>query len=393
MTQHADIAVIGGGPIGLAFALAAHAQGRHTIVLEANGLRPPSTGAGSDTRTLALAEGSRLILNEIGVWSSALEATPIKTIHVSQRGGFGQSILHAAESGVPALGYTLNYRALVAALLQRAAACGLSVIDSATVQGVATTASYGVVTYSCDDAEHTLTSKLIVVADGGRSLTQLPSIHIQQKDYAQIALLARVSADRPHGNVAYERFTPTGPVALLPVADEFGLVWTVSPSEAKRIKALDDKDFLAEFQAQFGDYAGKFSNVHSRFQFPLRLRYADKTTAERTVLIGNAAQALHPVAGQGFNLGLRDADDLARLLRAVPADGDCGEANLLQRYRRRRLPDTRLGIFFTDALVRGFSNDNPLTRVGRGVGLAALQLAPFARRCLAQAMMFGRPHS
>ncbi len=382
MTQHADIAVVGGGPIGLAFGLAAQVQGRHVVVLEAN------TGAGSDTRTLALAEGSRLILNEIGVWSSALNATPIKTIHVSQRGGFGQSILHAAESGVPALGYTLSYRVLVAALLQRAVACGLSVIDSATVQGLATTASYGVVNYSRDGIEHTLTAKLIVVADGGRSLTQLPSINIQQKDYGQIALLARVSSDRPHGNVAYERFTPTGPIALLPVGEEFGLVWTVLPSEAERIKALDDKDFLAEFQTQFGDYAGKFSSVHSRFQFPLRLRYADKTTAERTVLIGNAAQALHPVAGQGFNLGLRDADDLARLLRAA---GDCGEANLLRRYRRRRLPDTRLGIFFTDALVRSFSNDHPVVRAGRGVGLAALQLAPFARRRLARAMMFGRP--
>ena len=385
MTQHADIAVIGGGPIGLAFALAAHRQGRHTIVLEAN------TGASSDTRTLALAEGSRLILDDIGVWSSALNATPIKTIHVSQRGGFGQSVLHAAQSAVPALGYTLSYRALVGALLQRAGAAGLSVTDSATVQNFATTASYGAVTYIRDGALHTLTAKLIVVADGGRSLTQLPSIHVKLKDYGQIALLARVSADRPHGNVAYERFTSTGPVALLPVGDEFGLVWTVTPRDAERIAPLSDADFLAEFQTQFGDYAGKFSGVHSRFQFPLRLRYAAKTTAQRTVLIGNAAQALHPVAGQGFNLGLRDADELARLLRAVPAEGDCGDASLLRRYRRQRLPDTRLGIFFTDALVRGFSNDNPVLRVGRGVGLAALQLAPFARRRLAQTMMFGRP--
>jgi len=382
--HHADIVVIGGGPVGLAFALAAFRQGRRAVVLEAN------TGAPSDTRTLALAEGSRLILNEIGVWTSALKATPIKTIHVSQRGGFGHSILQAAESGVPALGYTLGYRALVAALLEQAEVCGLPVIDSARVKTLATTASYGAVTYIVAGAQHTLTAKLLVVADGGRSLTQLPSIHIKHKDYDQIALLARVSADPPHNNVAYERFTPTGPVALLPVGDEFGLVWSVSQNEADRIAALNDPEFLAEFQTQFGDYAGKFSGVHSRFQFPLRLRYADKTTVERTVLIGNAAQALHPVAGQGFNLGLRDADQLARLLRDVPADGDCGDASLLRHYRRERLPDTRLGIFFTDALVRGFSNDNPLLRIGRGVGLAALQFSPLARRRIAQAMMFGR---
>ena len=384
MTQQTDIAVVGGGPIGLAFALAAHAQGRRVIVLEAN------TGAGSDTRTLALAEGSRLILHDIGVWSSALNATSIKAIHVSQRGGFGQSILHAAESGVPALGYTLSYRALVGALLRQAELSGLSVIDSATVESIATTSTYGVIGYQRADIEYTLTAKLIVVADGGRSLTQLPSIQIRQKDYGQVALLARVSANRAHANVAYERFTPAGPVALLPVGDEFGLVWTVAPGEAERIAALSDADFIAEFQIQFGDYAGKFSAVHSRFQFPLRLRYADKTTAERTVLIGNAAQALHPVAGQGFNLGLRDADELARLLSALPADGDCGNAELLRHYRRQRLPDTRMGIFFTDALVRSFSNDNPVLRVGRGLGLAALQFTPFARRRLAHAMMFGR---
>jgi 2-octaprenyl-6-methoxyphenol hydroxylase len=384
MTQHVDIAVIGGGPIGLAFALAAQQPGRQIVVLEAN------AGAGSDTRTLALAEGSRLILNAIGAWSAALNATPITSIHISHRGGFGQSILRAAESNVPAMGYTLSYRALVSALLERACANGLPILDCATVTDLATTASSGTVKFLRNGAAEILTAKLVVVADGGRTLTQFPSIKIQQKDYGQTALLARISSNRAHGNIAYERFTSTGPVALLPVAEEFGLVWTVSPSEAERINQRSDAEFIAEFQAQFGDFAGKFSDVHSRFQFPLRLRYADKTTSERTVLIGNAAQALHPVAGQGFNLGLRDADELARLLCTVPSDGDCGELNLLRRYQRQRLPDTRLGIFFTDALVRGFSNDNPLIHLGRGVALAALQLAPFARRHLAQAMMFGR---
>ena len=387
MSLSTDIVVIGGGPIGLAFALAAHAQGRRVIVLEAN------IGASSDTRTLALAAGSRLILDELGAWPQDLPATPITTIHVTQRGGFGQSILHAQEFGVPALGYTLSYRALVLALLARAEQRGLAVTDGATVMGVATTTNDGVVTYVRHGVEHTRTAKLIVVADGGRSLTQLPSIQIKEKDYGQVALLARVSSDRPHGNIAYERFTPTGPVALLPVGTEFGLVWTVAPREAERIKQLDDEHFLGEFQETFGGYAGKFSNLHLRFQFPLRLRYADRTTTQRMVLIGNAAQALHPVAGQGFNLGLRDADQIAHLLRTLPSDGDCGEPALLRRYQRSRKPDTRAGILFTDVLVRGFSNDHPLLRVGRGIGLTALQLLPFARRRLAHAMMFGRTPS
>ena len=384
MSQDADIVVIGGGPIGLAFAIAAHAQGRRAIVLEA------TIGAASDTRTLALAAGSRLILSDLGAWPSDLPATPINTIHVTQRGGFGQSVLHAQEFDVPALGYTLSYRALVAALLAQAERCGLTITDGATVNRVSTAENEGVVSYLRNGAEQTCSAKLIVVADGGRSLTQLPAIKIEEKDYGQVALLARVSSDRPHNNIAYERFTPTGPVALLPVGDEFGLVWTVSPQEAERIKALDDADFLNEFQEMFGGYAGNFSKLHSRFQFPLRLRYADRTVTERTVLIGNAAQALHPVAGQGFNLGLRDADQLANLLREMPSDSDCGDPNLLRRYQRSRKPDTRAGIFFTDALVRGFSNDHALLRVGRGVGLAALQMLPFARGRLARAMMFGR---
>ena len=387
MSKNADIVVIGGGPIGLAFALAAHAQGRHVVVLEAG------IGAASDTRTLALAAGSRLILDELGAWPQDFPATPITTIHVTQRGGFGQSILHAQELGVSALGYTLSYRALVLALLARAELTGLAVIDGATVKSIATSANEGGVTYVRDGVDHTCMAKLIVVADGGRSLTQLPSIQIEEKDYGQVALLARISSDRPHANIAYERFTPTGPVALLPVGAEFGLVWTVAPQEAERIKQLDDEHFLSEFQETFGGYAGKFSKLHSRFQFPLRLRYADRTTTQRTVLIGNAAQALHPVAGQGFNLGLRDAEQLARLLRTPPSDRDCGEPALLRRYQRSRKPDTRAGIFFTDALVRGFSNDHPLLRIGRGISLTALQILPFARRRLAQAMMFGRTPS
>lgn len=384
MSQDADIVVIGGGPIGLAFALAAHAQGRHVIVLEAN------IGAASDTRTLALAAGSWLILGELGAWPQNIPATPIETIHVTQRGGFGQSILHAKEFDVAALGYTLSYRALVVALLDQAARQGLAISDGATVNKVEPSADAGTVSFVRDGVEQRCVAKLIVVADGGRSLTQRPAIKIEEKDYGQIALLARVSSDRPHNNIAYERFTPTGPVALLPVGEEFGLVWTVSPQEAERIKALDDENFLREFQETFGGYAGKFSKLHSRFQFPLRLRYADRTVAERIVLIGNAAQALHPVAGQGFNLGLRDADQLAALLREIPVDGDCGDANLLRRYQCSRKPDTRAGIFFTDTLVRTFSNDQPLVRFGRGVGLAALQMLPFARRRLARAMMFGR---
>jgi len=202
--------------------------------------------------------------------------------------------------------------------------------------------------------------------------------------------VAAVRCDRAHGGRAYERFTPNGPMALLPVADRYGLVWTASPSESERLLALGDAAFLAELQEAFGDRAGRFVSVAERASFPLRLRAVNTPVALRTAIVGNAAQALHPIAGQGLNLGLRDAATLAAIL-ANATRASVGDAAMLTRYRDARQRDASRGIAFTDLLVSAFADRRRIAAWGRGLGLAALDLFPPARRILAERMIHGAP--
>ncbi|MGZ5041937.1 MAG: FAD-dependent monooxygenase, partial [Usitatibacter sp.] len=217
-----------------------------------------------------------------------------------------------------------------------------------------------------------------------------PGIAFTEKDYEQSAVIGRVSVDRAHGGRAYERFTPQGPVALLPVGDRFALVFTAAPDEAKRLLALDDAPFLAELQSHFGDRAGRFTAVEGRASFPLRLRAVNVPVALRTAIVGNAAQAMHPIAGQGLNLGLRDAAALAAAVTSVPRE-EVGGAAMLDAYRASRRRDASRGILFTDFLASAFSDDRRLPRWGRGLALTALDLVPFARRALAERMIHGAP--
>jgi 2-octaprenyl-6-methoxyphenol hydroxylase len=233
-------------------------------------------------------------------------------------------------------------------------------------------------------------AKLLVLADGGANATKIPGIAFSEKDYGQAAVVAAVRADRAHGGRAYERFTPGGPVALLPVGERYALVWTCDPAEATRALALADEDFLAKLQEHFGDRAGRFVSVEGRASFPLKLRSVNSNVALRTVIVGNAAQALHPIAGQGLNLGLRDAMALADLLSRTPGDS-LGSRAMLAEYRAARRRDASRGIAFTDFLVSTFADARRLPTWGRGLGLAALVLFPPARRLLAERMIRGAP--
>jgi len=233
---------------------------------------------------------------------------------------------------------------------------------------------------------------LLVLADGGANATKIPGIGFREKDYAQVAVVAALRSDREHGGRAYERFTPQGPVALLPVDDRYGLVWTASPREAERLLALGDEPFLDELQAYFGDRAGRFVAVQNRASFPLMLRAVNSPVALRTAIVGNAAQALHPIAGQGLNLGLRDAAALAGEVARANAPA-VGTAAMLDAYRAARTRDASRGIAFTDILVSAFADSRRLPMWGRGLGLAALDLFPPARRLLADRMIRGAPTS
>jgi 2-octaprenyl-6-methoxyphenol hydroxylase len=370
-----DLIIVGGGPVGCAAAVALDGAGLSVLVLEAS--------AAPDRRTLALSFGSRAFLERLGAWDRIHPATPIESIHVSQRGGFGRALLTAREAGVPALGYVASYAQVHAALAERlAASTHAEVRVGVRATGIAPGDDCAELVAQGSDGPQSVRARLIALADGGSFAPGYRSL-----DYAQSALAATIRTDRAHGNRAYERFTASGPIALLPAAEGCALIWTAEPADAQRLLQASDALFLRELQQAFGDRAGRFCAVSDRTQFPLALRIARSPREPRIVLLGNAAQTLHPVAGQGLNLGLRDASQLAAMLH-TDARG-IAQAAFAQRFARSRRVDRTSTIALTDLLVRGFSNDVAPMRWLRGCGLTMLDSLSPAKRDFMGRMMFG----
>jgi 2-octaprenyl-6-methoxyphenol hydroxylase len=342
----------------MALALALH---HHGVVAEIFDARERGA-AGNDKRILALSYGARLILERLGAWHG-IPATAIATIHVSQRGRLGRTRIRAEDEDVPALGYVLAASDLAATLDAAVAAAGIAYRENEKV-GAADTAGFALTAW----AEG-------AVAEGEATV----------RDYGQYAVLCTAATREPHRHVAWERFTPDGPLALLPFGNEYAVVFTCAAEDAQQLAALDDLDFLARLQRQFGTRL-TFTAVGPRVGYALGLRYRQDIVGERQVWIGNAAQTLHPVAGQGFNLALRDIWELGRTLADC---ADPGDAALLARYAAARRLDRRGAIGFTDTLVRTFSNDFAPLAHARGAGLLALDLLPPARSFVARRMMFG----
>lgn len=375
-----DVAIVGAGPVGATLAALAARPGLDIGLFEAR------SAPSGDLRTLALSHASRERLEEAGAWPSA-GATPIVSIHVSQRGGPGRTVIEAGEQKLPALGYTVVYAALEAALGARLEALGLPVSFGDACTGIDLQPERATLHFASGKE---VRARLLVLADGGTTAAHIPGIAFVEKDYAQHALVASVRCDRAHGNRAFERFTPEGPMALLPVQDRYALVWTATPAEAQRLIALEEAAFLEQLQASFGDRAGRFVAAAGRASYPLRLRTVNSTVALRTALVGNAAQALHPIAGQGLNLGLRDATALAAAITAAPTQA-LGGREMLGAYRDARRRDATRGVAFTDLLVSTFSDGRRLPTWGRGLALTALDMIPAARRVLAERMIHGAP--
>lgn len=381
-TQSCDIAIIGGGPVGAALALALRDSGLSVVVLEA---RKPEDG-NTDPRALALSYGSRLLLQRLGVWDQLAPVSPIKTIHISQKDSLGRSVLRAEEAGVPDLGYVLPYVALQRVLDRALREGGIRYLSGAAVTQLHSETTGARIVFQQAGSEQTLSARLAVVADGGKLLesTHPPSVH----DYGQSAIIAHVTCAHPLTDIAFERFTAHGPLALLPYRGGYELVWTVAQGEAQEILQWDDATFLARLHQHFGDRVGAFLGAGKRSCFPLRLKQAPGITLPHTVLIGNAAQTLHPAAGQGFNLGLRDAWELAQVILDCTAD-TLGAEDMLAAYRKQRQLDRDASIRFTDGLVRLFSNGLPLLSSGRAAALTVLDCVPFAKHFVARRMMFG----
>lgn len=359
-----DVAILGAGPVGSALALAL-APGKLSVALVERPREPASTAATATTtgavRAIALSYASRLILERFGAWD-CLNKTPIEQIHVSQSGGFGCTRISREDLGLPALGYVTVYDEIAPRLAGR--------MREGRVQRM--------------QALVPPRARLLVHAEG------TPGEQAIETDYGRTAIVATVESDRPAHGVAWERFTPEGPLALLPLGRDYAVVWSRSAAAAAILMQAPDELFLKQLQVAFGLRAGRFRAMGARAAAPLMLRYRALRAAPGEIHIGNAAQTLHPVAGQGLNLGLRDAWDLAGLLNTTPCDL-LGSANLAERFARLRRPDARTTIRATDLLARLYVRRDPFSAALRGAAFAAFDLFPPARNLLARSMIYGTP--
>ena len=383
-----DVVIVGGGMVGASFALALRDTALRVLLIES--IPPDSASQPSfDERTTALGNGSRQIFETLGVWPEMVrDAAPIRSIHVSDAGRFGVARLDAREQGVPAFGNVVPNRVIGRALWAALrAAPNLEIRVPAKLESATPRADGVTLEISSDGITETVHAAVAVAADGaGSALRASAGIDATVEDYAQVAIVVNAATDRPNNGEAFERFTPSGPLAVLPVTGGgYAVVWAVKPDKAAELVALDEAAFAAQLLSSFGWRAGRWNRIGRRNTYPLALSRADETVAGRIVLIGNAAQALHPVAGQGFNLGLRDAATLAEMLAASAHSDDPDRfEELLQKFAAWRAEDRQGVTRFTDGLVKLFGNDTPGLGLVRNFGLLMFDLSPTAKRALSR---------
>jgi len=386
-----DIVIAGGGMIGTSLALALAPLGLRIAVVEAVARRE-TLQPSFDDRSTALSRSTQRMFEAMGLWDAVVAAaSPIRHIHVSDKGRFGFSHIDAAEQGVEALGYVVINRVL-GSVLQGSldVAKGVDVFCPAKIVAVELGADAARATLHADGKDVTLSCKLLVAADGANSsVRDMLGISVQQRKYGQHAVIGNLLPEKKVAGRAFERFTEQGPLAILPVADDrAGFVWTISEHDAERVMALNDEEFLVELQREFGYRLGEFSRVGKRACYPLVLSKAVRLTATRSVLVGNSAHGLHPVSAQGFNLGMRDVAALSDCIAdALLSEQDLGSATLLDRYASWRRADQKKLVHFTDNLVRLFGSTRPGLRTLRNIGMLGFDLIPGIRPMFAKHTM------
>jgi 2-octaprenyl-6-methoxyphenol hydroxylase len=397
--QRCDVAIVGGGMVGASLALALAGTRHKVLLMEAIAADSPEQPS-FDDRSTALGNGARQILCTLGVWDEiATGAAAIRQIHVSDAGHFGFARLDAADHELAAFGYTVSNRHLGAVLwraLRRSA--GIELLSPARVTGLEVGPEWAqlrVARGAAGEAQRhaghesrpqddgLVRARLVVAADGAHSLVKrVAGLDSQASDYGQVAVVANVRTDRSARGIAFERFTANGPLALLPLADgAYTVVWTLTPERAQAMRDCEDAEFRCALQDSFGWRAGQFVQSGKRASYPLSLVRAQGVSGERVALIGNAAQALHPVAAQGFNLGLRDAATLAELIATAP---DPGAEQLLAQFAQRRTADRGGMIAFTDQLVKLFSARRAGAVAVRNLALLLFDLSHPAKRALSR---------
>ncbi|WP_230409213.1 2-octaprenyl-6-methoxyphenyl hydroxylase [Zooshikella harenae] len=384
--MHFPVVIVGGGMVGatLAHALARMFPQKVALIEAAPFPATPQVDAqpSFDARSTALAWGTRLLFEQLGLWDELnTYATPIEHIHVSNQGHFGFTRLHAQDEGVSALGYVVSNQHLGQTLFKHLKVAEekqkLELIMPAKVVALSPNDKGTSLQVERNDTTETITANLVIIADGGRSgLTEQLGIDVTEKHYNQSALIANAALSKPHNNVAYERFTESGPMALLPLSGKHcALVWSLPETMVDDIALMSEVDFASHLQQNFGYRLGRFTKVGLRHIYPLTLRCSTEQVRPGLVVLGNAAHQLHPVAGQGFNLALRDALRLAEVIKEALALGQPLYAlKTLHHYVKRQEADQQATIQWSDRLVRWFSSTTPTLSILRNLGLVGLDL-------------------
>jgi 2-octaprenyl-6-methoxyphenol hydroxylase len=397
MSDYRDIVIAGGGMVGVSLALQLAAvlpQDTSILLVEGFSLPEPVAGArpdyhpSFDARSTALSYSSRLIYEKIGVWEDLHHwLCEIETIHVSSRGHFGSTLMRARDYGWSALGYVVENAWLGIALVQALYRGGRIEVRSPD-RVVRAVPVGGGTRLSFESETDTIDTALLLVADGAASgLRQQLGVAVREKPYGQCALVANVAFAQPHEGCAYERFTQRGPLALLPLLPaaggehRSGLVWSLPPEQAEQLAVCPEDEFLRALQERFGYRLGRMLQVGERHSYPLSLVESSEQVRQGMVVMGNAAHALHPVAGQGFNLALRDVAELAAVLQEGLARGCApGDLAVLQRYQQRQQPDQQRTIGFSDQLPGLFMHGDPVLGLARDLALAGLDVLPPLKR-------------